>query len=231
MDDFGVVLATMGDRLASLVILGSLVLLDTDERHRQLFGGMLALDITANWLQLSVASTAGGSRPLAGGAFVSGRGAAPDFATHLMLRHPLALTLVSLGNEAFLLWSYLAASASLPWGLRITYAEIDEVSTNGKEDVGGAWGGSEKYAMACKVVWMGLMVCCAARQLLSCIQALISMSTLSSGVISDAAGQDLQRRNGNNRQSRGRIVDSGGGVSGGGTGSAASRARSRSRVR
>ena len=48
----------------------------------------------ANWLQLSVASAAGGSRPLAGGTFVRGRGAAPDFATHLMLRHPLALTMV-----------------------------------------------------------------------------------------------------------------------------------------
>ena len=35
-----------GDRLASLVILGSLILLDTDERHRQLFSGMLALDIS-----------------------------------------------------------------------------------------------------------------------------------------------------------------------------------------
>lgn len=55
----------------------------------------VTLCAAANWLQLSVASTAGGSRPLAGGAFVSGRGAAPDFATHLMLRHPLALTLVS----------------------------------------------------------------------------------------------------------------------------------------
>ena len=43
-----------GDRLASLVILGSLVLLDTDERHRQLFGGMLALDISKYLFRLYV---------------------------------------------------------------------------------------------------------------------------------------------------------------------------------
>ncbi|CAM9950898.1 unnamed protein product, partial [Laminaria digitata] len=230
MDDFGVVLATMGDRLASLVILGSLVLLDTDARHRQLFSGMLALDITANWLQLSVASAAGGSRPLAGGTFVRGRGAAPDFATHLMLRHPLALTMVSLGNEAFLLWSYMAASSSLPRGLRSTALKAGSFFADGVsylmegrsssgdgtvnsdgfkndgfgtgedgemlrewEELGGLakagksegviWGGGEEFVMAWKAVWMGLMVCCAARQLLSCIQALISMSTLSSGVI------------------------------------------------
>ena len=51
--------------------------------------------LAVNWLQLAVASAAGGSRPLAGGTFVRGRGAAPDFATHLMLRHPLALSMVS----------------------------------------------------------------------------------------------------------------------------------------
>ncbi|CAM9752575.1 unnamed protein product, partial [Hapterophycus canaliculatus] len=117
MDDFGVVLATMGDRLSTLVLLGSLVLLDVDAMHSQIFAGMLVLDLTSNWLQLSVASTAGGPHPLAG-TLVRGRGVAPDFSTHLMLRHPFALTLVSLGNEAFLVWSYLLASSSLPLGLR-----------------------------------------------------------------------------------------------------------------
>ena len=46
-------------------------------------------------------------------------------------------------------------------------------SPTGKEAegvfAGGVWGG-EEFAVAWKVVWMGLMVCCAARQLLSCIQ-------------------------------------------------------------
>ncbi|CAN0208468.1 unnamed protein product [Ectocarpus fasciculatus] len=69
---------------------------------------------------------------------------------------------------------------------------------------------------------MTLMVCCAARQLLSCIQALISMSSLSSGVIADAAGKDMQRRNPRSRRS------SGGGTGGGG---GSSRGRSRSRAR
>lgn len=34
-----------GDRLYALVLLGSLVVLDNDSRHVQLFAGMLALDI------------------------------------------------------------------------------------------------------------------------------------------------------------------------------------------
>lgn len=128
----------------------------------------------------------------------------------------LAYSQVSLGSEAFLLWSYMAASASLPRGLRSTALKagslfVDGVSyimegrysghgtvnsggfgigdegemleegeehgglasSTGKEAegvfAGGGWGG-EEFAVAWKVVWMGLMVCCAARQLLSCIQ-------------------------------------------------------------
>ena len=58
-----------------------------------------------NWLQLSVASSAGGGDPLARGTLVRGRerGAAPDFATHLMLSYPVALTLVS---DAALSWPW-----------------------------------------------------------------------------------------------------------------------------
>ncbi|CAM9952253.1 unnamed protein product [Pylaiella littoralis] len=307
MDSFGVVLATMGDRLSALILLGSLAVLDGDARHSQIFAGMLALDITANWLQLSVASNTGKS--LAGGAFVRGRGAAPDFPTHLMLRHPFALTLVSLGNEAFLVWSYLVASSSLPLGLRpgmvkasglvscwssdalrlvssfyssfssssssssflegssppflMSTAEISTAATEGGED-GGGFGGFEPSrinpaalgleqgglltlggagedgaaaggaAVAWKAVWMALMVCCAVRQLLSCIQALISMSSLSSGVIADA-GRDLQRRNPRPRRGRSTAVEIDGGYGGAGSGnggsSSVSRARSRSRPR
>lgn len=36
----------VGDRLSALVLLGSLVLMDQDRRHGQLFTGMLALDIS-----------------------------------------------------------------------------------------------------------------------------------------------------------------------------------------
>ncbi|CAM9467935.1 unnamed protein product [Ectocarpus sp. 6 AP-2014] len=283
MDDFGVVLATMGDRFSYLVLLGSLVLLDKDPRHSQMFGGMLALDMTANWLQLSVASISHGSHPLAG-TLVSGRGAAPDFATHIMLTHPVELTLVSLGSEAFLVWSYLVASSDLPLGLRAMVAkagdflsslftellssfspsssssssflssdiadeEVASILISGEETMtaaedGGVFGGFEPnridsaalglgedlgvgeaeddgdgspFSTAWKAVWMTLMVCCAARQLLSCIQALISMSSLSSGVIADAAGKEMQRRHPRSRRSSG----------GGGS----SRGRSRSRAR
>ncbi|CAN0077997.1 unnamed protein product [Ectocarpus sp. 8 AP-2014] len=78
-------------------------------------------------------------------------------------------------------------------------------------------GDGSPFSTAWKAVWMTLMICCAARQLLSCIQALISMSSLSSGVIADAAGKDMQRRHPRSRRSSG----------GGGS----SRGRSRSRAR
>lgn len=282
MDDVGVVLATMGDRLAALLLLGGLVVLDNDSRHVQLFAGMLALDIMTNWLQLSVASAAGGSHPLAGGAFVRGRGAAPDFASHLMLRHPLALTVVSVGNEAFLLWSYLVASASLSYRLKPVLLTVECALEKGisalffssgnfwqssrcqiHSDVSAAAGeegfvdedrlpmmetiiihkgdslhnavvpGGGGGAVVWKTVWMILMICCACRQLLGCIQALISMSTLSSGVIADAAGQDMHRRGANqhgsssNGHARGRSAVR---ASGGGSARSAG-ARSRSRVR
>lgn len=45
-------------------------------------------------LQLASTSVVRSSRPLAGSVFVGGRGAAPDFITHLMLNYPAALTLV-----------------------------------------------------------------------------------------------------------------------------------------
>ncbi len=64
-------------------------------------------------------------------------------------------------------------------------------------------------------------------------QVLISMSSLSSGVITNAAGKDLQRRT--PRFSRGRAEGSNGaaagGNGGGGGSSSVSRARSRSRLR
>eukprot|EP00903_Cladosiphon_okamuranus_P006717 g6555.t1 len=323
MDSFGVVLATMGDRLSALVLLGSLVLLDNDPRHSQIFAGMLSLDMATSWLLLSVASSSGGSDPLAGGALVRGRDAAPDFPTLVMLRHPFALTLVSLGNEAFLLWSYFEAASSLPLGLGPMVAKAGSLvsdwffadgvllsllfsvapdapgggySSPGSQSLlmsageatmgvdgpaataaaaaaaemdldGGVFGGfepsrinpaalglaeglsaasdggalegtAEGGAVAWKAVWMVLAVCCACRQLLSCIQAVISLSSLSSGVISNAAGKDLRRRNPRPRRGRGSSAEEFGGGSadgtanhgGGGSGSV-SRARSRSRLR
>ncbi|CAM9970662.1 unnamed protein product [Scytosiphon promiscuus] len=299
MDNLGAVLATMGDRLSALVLLGSLVLLDSDARHSKTFAFMLVLDLTANWLQLSVASTAGGPHPLAG-ISIRGREAAPDFSTHLMLRHSFALTLVSLGNEAFLLWSYLLASSGLPLGLRPMAEKAGDfvsrwisdfsdslsflpplffpdarssspslVSVDADDDVGGIRGGFEPnrdisamlgldgelqtgkpeddeesvVATVWRGVWMALMVCCACRQLLSCIQALISMSSLSSGVIGEAAGKDMQRTRPGPRRSRstrpvgrdsyGGVDDAGvrNGDGGGGGSTSASRPRGRSRVR
>lgn len=58
-----------------------------------LFHVFVSLPLAANWLQLSVASIAHGSHHLAG-TLVRGKGAAPDFATHIMLTHPVELTLV-----------------------------------------------------------------------------------------------------------------------------------------
>lgn len=53
--------------------------------------------VASGWLQLSVSGATGGSRPLAGMWHVKRRGKAPDFVTHLMLRYPSALTVVSHG--------------------------------------------------------------------------------------------------------------------------------------
>lgn len=133
---------------------------------------------------------------------------------------------VSLGNEAFLLWSYVMASSSLPNGLGPIAAKAacwlssglslleESSSASGtslssfcREDIppnevlffqsggfevngsameeedgyggvvgyqaaatAGAGGDGGGFRVAWKAVWMGLMVCCAVRQLLTCIQ-------------------------------------------------------------
>lgn len=99
---------------------------------------------------------------------------------------------VSLGNEAYLLWSYLLASASLPHGLQSMALkgvclvaswghafdensfcdgsgdgpDIDSLLVNGNiglEKVDG-------FPVGWKAVWWMLKMCCVCRQFLSCIQ-------------------------------------------------------------
>ncbi|CAM9630716.1 unnamed protein product [Choristocarpus tenellus] len=56
MDSFAVALSTLGDRLASLVLVGAIILLDTDPRHRVLFASILSLELGSYWLQMVVAA-------------------------------------------------------------------------------------------------------------------------------------------------------------------------------
>ncbi|CAM9855164.1 unnamed protein product, partial [Discosporangium mesarthrocarpum] len=59
MDSLATALATLGDRLGSLTMMGTLILLDQGTRHRSLFAFILALDLTSYCLQMAVATALG----------------------------------------------------------------------------------------------------------------------------------------------------------------------------